>query len=127
MPLQDRLAAIRNHPLPKNVAQLQTYLGMVNFYRRFFPAAAAVLKPLTDATRGGQKSDLVWKDDMRAAFDASKQALCAATELAHPLPGAQISLAVDASSTHVGAVLQQHEPGIFLCEVGYSSVKIFRF
>jgi hypothetical protein len=39
------------------------------------------------------------------AFDASKQVLCAAAELAHPLHGAQISLAVDASNTHVGAVL----------------------
>jgi hypothetical protein len=66
-PLQDKLAAIRNHPPPKDVAQLQTYLGMVNFYRRFFPAAAVVLRPLTEA-----KQQLVWDDSMKAAFDASK-------------------------------------------------------
>jgi cleavage and polyadenylation specificity factor subunit 1 len=48
-PLQDKLTAIKNHPPPKNVAQLQTYLGMVNFYRRFFPAAPAVLRPLDSA------------------------------------------------------------------------------
>jgi cleavage and polyadenylation specificity factor subunit 1 len=123
-PLQDRLTAIQKHPFPKNVAQLQTYLGMVNFYRRFFPSAAAVLRPLMEATRGGQKADLVWDDSMRAAFDASKRALCAATELAHPLPGAQLSLAVDASSTHVGAVLQQQEPGVGTRPLGFFSVKL---
>jgi cleavage and polyadenylation specificity factor subunit 1 len=123
-PLQDKLTAIKNHPQPKNVAQLQTYLGMVNFYRRFFPAAAAVLRPLTEATRGGQKQQLTWDDSMRAAFAASKQALCAAAELAHPLPGAQISLAVDASNTHVGAVLQQHERGGGVRPLGFFSVKL---
>jgi hypothetical protein len=30
---------------------LQTFLGMVNFYRRFIPAAANILLPLTDALR----------------------------------------------------------------------------
>jgi predicted lipid-binding transport protein (Tim44 family) len=61
---------------------------------------------------------------MKAAFAASKQALCAAAELAHPLPGAQISLAVDASNTHVGAVLQQHERGGGVRPLGFFSVKL---
>jgi hypothetical protein len=48
-PIADSIAAIKKFPQPKTVGQLQTYLGMVNFYRRFLPAAARVLKPLTDA------------------------------------------------------------------------------
>jgi hypothetical protein len=75
-PLQDRLTAIMKHPQPKNVAQLQTYLGMVNFYRRFFPAAAAVLRPLTEATRGGQKTALVWTDSMHQLLKLAS-GLCA--------------------------------------------------
>jgi RNase H-like domain found in reverse transcriptase len=73
------------------------------------PAAAAVLKPLTDALQGpgGKKKQLQWSEDMVAAFRRIKQLLCAATSLAHPDPVAGISLAVDASDTHVGAVLQQ--------------------
>jgi len=44
---------------------------------------------------------------MEAAFHAAKAALAAAMPLDHPIPAADVSLAVDASATHVGAVLQQ--------------------
>jgi len=44
---------------------------------------------------------------MKSAFQAAKDALAAATSLAHPDPEAPINLAVDASATAVGAVLQQ--------------------
>jgi Reverse transcriptase (RNA-dependent DNA polymerase) len=94
-PLQDRLTAIRNYPQPKTVQQLQTYLGMINFYRKFFCNAAAVLRPLTEALRGRQHAAITWSAEMAAAFQASREALMEATELAHPQPGAEISLAVD--------------------------------
>jgi hypothetical protein len=48
---------------------------------------------------------------MQAAFTQVKQLLCSATCLAHPNPSAPVSLATDASETHVGAVLQQWEEG----------------
>jgi hypothetical protein len=47
---------------------------------------------------------------MRSAFSAAKQALNKATLLAHPVAGATLALAVDASNTHVGACLQQRRP-----------------
>jgi hypothetical protein len=40
-----------------------------------------------------------------------KNRLCNAVELAHPEENAEVFLAVDASSTHVGSVLQQHARG----------------
>jgi hypothetical protein len=45
---------------------------------------------------------------METAFTAAKAALVTTVPLAHPLPGAVLVLAMDASDTHVGAVLQQH-------------------
>jgi Reverse transcriptase (RNA-dependent DNA polymerase)/RNase H-like domain found in reverse transcriptase len=123
-PLEDRLTTIRRHPQPKTVAQLQTYLGLINFYRRFFRNAAAVLRPLTEALRGGGTADLQWTPEMQAAFAASKEALCAATELAHPLPGEEISLAVDASGSHVGAELQQHVACGSTQPLGFFSAKL---
>ncbi len=41
--LPGRVAAIKDHPRPSSVKQLQAFLGMVNFYRRFVPAAAKIL------------------------------------------------------------------------------------
>jgi hypothetical protein len=52
-PLKSRVEAIASFPKPVTVKQLMSFLGMLNFYRRFLPQAAMVLKPLTDFMRGG--------------------------------------------------------------------------
>jgi len=44
---------------------------------------------------------------MGAAFTAAKAALAAMAELAHPMQGAELTLAVDASDNRMGVVLQQ--------------------
>jgi hypothetical protein len=48
---------------------------------------------------------------MDKAFNDAKRCLLSAVSLAHPSTSAKISLAVDASATHVGAVLQQMDRG----------------
>jgi hypothetical protein len=106
-PLQSRVAAVRDFPEPKNNRQLMSFLGMLNFYRRFLPRAAKLLKPLTDSLKGGMAQPVQWTDEKKAAFVAAKQLLTDATCLAHPRADAEIQLAVDASNTHIGAVLQQ--------------------
>lgn len=55
----------------------------------------------------GQSVTLAWTADAVAAFLAAKQALCDATTLCFPSPDAETSIATDASSIGVGAVLQQ--------------------
>jgi transposase InsO family protein len=108
-PLADRVAAIRRFPRPNTVRELQSFLGLINFYRRFVKAAAQILLPLT-AVLGGNpaaSSKLKWTPAMTAAFAAAKDAVAAACVLSHPCPGAELSLATDASASHVGAVLQQ--------------------
>jgi transposase InsO family protein len=108
-PLPDHVAAIEDYPPPTNIKELQAFLGIINFYRRFVPGAARVLLPLTECLRGGKaaKEPILWSAAMTAAFTAAKKAVSAATLLAHPVAGAQLALAVDASDQHVGAVLQQ--------------------
>jgi hypothetical protein len=106
VPLSRHVEAIYGFPRPTDLRQLQRFLGLINFYRRFLPAIAGVLKPLTDLLRGAPKK-LLWSSDADAAFTKAKAALVAAVPLSHPAPGAVLSLAVDASDTHVGGVLQQ--------------------
>jgi RNase H-like domain found in reverse transcriptase len=100
---------VRVFPRPSDKQGLQRFLGTVNFYRRFLPGTAAVLRPLTEALKGpgGKKRPLRWTKEMETGFCRIKELLCSATTLAHPEPAAAISLSVDASDTHVGAVLQQ--------------------
>ena len=105
-----KVEAIRTYPKPATCSQLLSFLGMLNYYRRFIPKAASMLKPLTDATRGGgaKHRKLDWSAAMEEAFKSARTSLCAAAKLAHPQKDPVLSLAVDASDHHVGGVLQQH-------------------
>jgi len=105
-PLVKHTAAISDFPVPADKPALQRFLGMVNFYRKFLRGAARALAPLTDALKGSGKS-LSWTPVLDAAFRHAKDLLIKVPELSHPRPSAPISLAVDASDSHVGAVLQQ--------------------
>lgn len=105
-PLSRQIAAIEEFPAPDGVKALQRFLGLINYYRRFLPGIAGTLKPLTDALKGSPKT-LEWSEDRQAAFLAAKAALASAVPLHHPDPAASLSLATDASATHIGGVLQQ--------------------
>ena len=73
---------------------------------------------LTDSLAGAAKPFL-WSDLMNSVFVSAKQALASATNLVHSHHSAPLSLAVDASSTHIGAVLQQKE-GRFWAPLSFS-------
>ena len=81
-PLPEKVDAIRSFPRPTTVKQLQEYLGMVNFYHRFVPSAAALMQPLYKAIDMKHKL-LVWTSELDAAFRQSKEALAKATMLVH--------------------------------------------
>ena len=105
-PLSKHTAAISEFPVPADKPALQRFLGMDNFYRKFLRGAARVLASLTDDLKGPGKF-LVWTLVLEAAFCHAKDLLITVPELIHPQPSAPISLAVDASDSHIGAVLQQ--------------------
>ncbi len=83
VPLPRHVQAIQEFPPPADIKQLQQFLGLVNFYRRFLPSAARTLKPLTDLLRGNPKR-LEWSPDAQSSFLAAKAALVAAVPLTHP-------------------------------------------
>jgi cleavage and polyadenylation specificity factor subunit 1 len=109
VPLPSHVEPILAFPPPADVKSLQRFLGMVNFYRRFLPGIAHVLAPLTSATKG--KGRLTWTPEMTLSFQNAKSSLATAVPLKHPDPTAPLSLATDASNSHVGAVLQQKTNG----------------
>jgi hypothetical protein len=105
-PLDRHVAAVQAFPAPCDVKQLQRFVGFLNFYRRFLPGIAGILKPLTDAVCISSK-EFQWSEEQQAAFEAAKLAVVNAVKLTHPIPAADLSLATDASDYHVGGVLQQ--------------------
>ena len=108
-PLKDRVTAIEETKPPTTVKELQRFLGMVNYYRRFIPNAARHLFHLFEALKGKPKT-LEWTANCQKSFEATKSALAAATLLHHPRPGAPLALTTDASNTAIGGVLEKHGP-----------------
>jgi hypothetical protein len=108
-PITRHVEAVQNFPWPQDKKQLLSFLGLVNFYHRFIPAAAKIFLPLTDALRADQ--DWVWSPAMQHSFQLIKDTLTSIAVLAHPDLAAEVNLAVDASNTHIGAVLQQRDAG----------------
>ena len=108
-PRKAKMDAIQSFPPPTDSKQLQQFLGMINFYRKFLPNGAALLKPLYEAVKGThKKTQLNWTSDMQTAFNAAKCSLSASATLAHPLPNSTIALTTDASNIGIGACLEQH-------------------
>ncbi|KAG7309608.1 hypothetical protein JYU34_004079 [Plutella xylostella] len=109
-PLESKVQALQDYPVPKTMKELRRFLGMINFYRRFIPAAANIQAPLNallagrDA-KGNKPVDL--KPEHVEAFERCKASLSKATLLSHPDYKAPLSIQTDASDVAIGGVLQQ--------------------
>ena len=107
-PLECKVSAVRDFPVPKSHRKLREFLGLVNYCHRFIPHCAQVLHPLhTLLSNTPTNSDLQWSGDCLTAFNQIKTALADATLLFHPKPDAVVAIMSDASDIAVGAVLQQ--------------------
>ncbi|KAM9332585.1 uncharacterized protein KZ484_017662 [Pholidichthys leucotaenia] len=108
VPLPSKVTAVANFPRPLTVKSLQEFLGMVNFYHRFIPHAAQLMRPLYEALKGKSPRHTVeWSADREKAFENTKLALASTTMLAHPSPNAPIAITMDASDYAIRAVHEQ--------------------
>ena len=108
-PLPEKVEAIRRVKAPTTVKELQRFLGMVNYYRRFIPKAAHHLFFLFEAL-GDKPKRLQWDKNMQESFDAIKNALANATMLHHPDSALPLAITSDASNVAIGAVIEQRGP-----------------
>lgn len=100
-----KVEAIMKAPIPNNVNKLQSFLGLVNYYRNFVPNASSLLSPLYNLLQ--KKREWSWNREHQEAFTAIKTCLSTDKVLAHFNPRARVILTVDASPTGLGAVLSQ--------------------
>lgn len=109
-PLPSKVDCILSQKTPTDVQGLRSFLGALNFYRRFIPRAAEIEIPLQAMLGPCKKRDkrkLDWSDEAKKAFENLKKALANAALLAHPVKNAQLAVMTDASDKATGAVLQQ--------------------
>lgn len=106
-PNQDKVTAIINFPKPTTVKQLKRYLGMLNFYRKFLPHAAATQASLNIPGQLRGNCLIKWSSEMEKAFMQTKEDLKKAALLCHPKPNSQIVIHSDASDHAIGGSVNQ--------------------
>jgi len=104
-PSGKNVSAISDLKTPSNVKELQTLLGMINYYGRFVPNIAKKLFPLTQLLKKGNKWE--WSKDHEAAFKNIQKILQSEPVLAPYDVTKEVSLICDASSIAIGATLEQ--------------------
>ncbi|TWW56016.1 Retrovirus-related Pol polyprotein from transposon 297 [Takifugu flavidus] len=76
VPLLEKVEAITSFPRPLTVKAFQEFLGMVNFYHRFLPRAADLMRPLYDCLKEAVPKHMVdWSDVRQRAFENVNAAL----------------------------------------------------
>ena len=105
----EKISAVKEWPIPVNVTEVQSFLGLCSYYRRFIPKFADIAKPLHRLTEKGQK--FVWNSECEQAFGTLKKYLTEAPILAYPDFSKPFILDTDASDTSIGAVLSQVHDG----------------
>ena len=91
---------------PKSVTEIQSFLGLAGYYRRFVKDFSLVAKPLTNFLR---KNVLFqWTDACQQSFDELKHRLTSAPILALPFGEGGYVVFADASGNGLGCVLMQN-------------------
>ena len=80
-PSAEKVIAVRNAPVPKNLSEVRAFIGMVSFYRKFIPNISATMEPLIMLTR--KNSQFQWTSQQDKAFTEAKRLLITSPVLKH--------------------------------------------
>lgn len=102
----EKVRAIEEYPVPKDVHEVRRFLGLTGFFRRFVNKYAVVAEPLTRLMRGGQL--FKWSGEQQAAFDLVRRNLTSDTvQTMFRKEAACTELHTDAIARGLGAMLLQ--------------------
>lgn len=122
-PTKEKTECIRNAVTPTNLTQLKSYLGLLNYYRKFIPNLSEELKCLYDLCKN--EVSFNWTQEHEQCFQKSKQFLMSNKVLHHFNPNLPIFITCDASGYGVGAVLShgKDKPVLFVSSTLSSTEK----
>ncbi|RWS00829.1 uncharacterized protein B4U79_07625, partial [Dinothrombium tinctorium] len=118
-PIQGKVKKVQSFKTPRTVRQIQSFLGLVNYYRRFIPNLSKRERPLRELTK--KNVPFVWTESCEAAFQDLKNTLCSNPVVVQFDPQRETLLKVDASSLGIGVILAQ------LDDTGQERLKIVTF
>ena len=96
--------AIKAWIRPKSRRDVQSFLGLINYYRRFIKDCSKIAKPLTELTKD---VPFQWSDDAETAFRKLKHTVISAPVLYQFDPSRKIYVTTDACRIGIGAVMEQ--------------------
>ena len=102
-PSERKVEAVLRVPDPENRKELQSWLGLVNYYRKFIPNMSTVVQPLTNLL--GKDVPWFWTESCKNASETVRQLLASSQVLVHYQPDKPVTLAVNASPYGIGSVI----------------------
>jgi hypothetical protein len=103
-----KIQVICNWTAPKTLTELQSFLGLANFYHKFVLGFSHIAWALSQIKRGGGRENFAWGQSQQKAFDDLKQRLCSSPVLSLPDLQHPFEIERDASEYVLGAILTQH-------------------
>eukprot|EP00833_Pecoramyces_ruminatium_P000433 jgi/Orpsp1_1/1174465/evm.model.c7180000050226.1 len=114
-----KIKSIKEWPIPTCVKDVQRFIGLCNYYRRFVKNFAQIARPLHNLTKKNIKFS--WNENCQKSFEELKNHLISTPILMHPDPEKQYILECDASNYAIGAILSQYDDENRLHPVAYYS------
>jgi transposase InsO family protein len=104
-PDESKVEAIKRFPQPKDTKQLQSFLGLVGYYRKFILNFANISSSLTKNL--SKNTNFVWESEQQTAFETLRNCLLSRPVLRFPDFAKPFILTTDASSLAVAGILSQ--------------------
>lgn len=103
----EKLQAIQKFPRPKNLRQMQSFMGMCNYYRAFQAQYSELTAQLNKVM--SKKKPWKWGPEEEEAFNEIKKRFLSCVMLKHPDFNKIFYLNCDASNISLGAELYQED------------------
>ncbi|XP_054805380.1 uncharacterized protein LOC129308324 [Prosopis cineraria] len=100
-----KVQAIQEWQPPTKVPELRSFLGLVNYYRRFIKGYSTITAPLTDLLK--KNKSWLWSQDCQDAFEKLKQMVAQEPVMSLPDYSKPFEVHTDASDFAIGGVLMQ--------------------
>jgi hypothetical protein len=99
----EKVQAIREWPVPRNVTEARSFMGLASYYRRFIAGFSKIVHAITSLQRKEKKFQ--WIDECESSFQQLKKLLTSAPILKIADPDKDYVVCIDVCKEGLGGVL----------------------